>query len=77
MADTPPTVTPPPSPLANHRCPLCGGPNACAPAACGRFDVDCWCREASFGAALLARVPAAARGLACVCKRCAGEASSA
>lgn len=59
------------SPLANLRCPLCGGPNGCAPAACGRFDVDCWCRDVRIDAAVLARVPDAARGLECLCRACA------
>lgn len=58
-------------PLPNALCPLCGGPNACVPAACGRFDVGCWCRDASFAPELLARVPAVSRGLACVCAACA------
>jgi hypothetical protein len=61
----------PARPLPNLICPLCGGPNGCAPAACGRFDVDCWCRDARFTSELLQRVPAEARGNACVCARCA------
>ena len=55
--------------LPNERCPLCGGPNDCAPARCGSLDVDCWCRGARFDAALLARVPAAERHRACICPR--------
>ena len=43
-------------------CPLCGGPNACAPAACGRFDVKCWCTDAKIDPAALARVPGPLRG---------------
>ena len=62
------------APLPNEACPLCGGPNACAPAACGRFDVHCWCRDERFAPELLARVPPAARGLSCICATCAAAA---
>lgn len=58
-------------PLPEHRCPLCGGPNGCAAAAAGRFDVPCWCAEVRFTPALLAQVPAAQQGRACVCPACA------
>jgi len=60
-------AAPSPEPL----CPLCGAANQCAPARCGSFAVACWCREARFSAEMLARVPAARRGIACVCARCA------
>ena len=56
--------------LPHSTCPLCGGANACAPAACGRLDVDCWCRRERFGPELLARVPTAERGRACICPAC-------
>lgn len=55
----------------NARCPLCGGENACAPARSGRFDEPCWCEDATFSAALLARVPEPLRNVACVCAGCA------
>jgi len=58
-------------PAPNLLCPLCGGANACAPATSGRFDTPCWCRAATFSAALLARVPAPLQGVACVCAACA------
>jgi hypothetical protein len=58
-------------PTPSLACPLCGGENACAPARSGRFDAACWCEEASFGAALLGRIPEALRGVACVCATCA------
>ncbi|MFP5460963.1 MAG: cysteine-rich CWC family protein [Gammaproteobacteria bacterium] len=61
-----------PRPKPNARCPVCGGPNGCAPAACGSFDVDCWCSSAVIGPAALGRVPEALRGEACLCPRCAG-----
>ncbi|WP_418318773.1 cysteine-rich CWC family protein [Piscinibacter sakaiensis] len=61
-------------PLSNTTCPLCGGPNGCAPAACGRFDVDCWCRDVEITQATLARIPPAERGRSCICARCAAAA---
>jgi hypothetical protein len=57
---------------AQAHCPLCGGPNACVPAACGHFDSPCWCRDVVFSPVVLARVPASQRGVACVCAACAG-----
>ncbi len=62
-------------PAARHQCPLCGGPNACAPAQHGRYDVACWCRSTRFPPALLARVPEAQRGLTCICAGCAAKAA--
>jgi hypothetical protein len=62
----------PPLPLPAHICPLCGGPNGCAPAACGRFEVECWCSRTRIAADVLARIPAEQRLRACVCARCAG-----
>lgn len=56
----------------NAICPLCGGPNACAPARSGDLATPCWCRDVTIAAAVLARVPAAQRGEACICPRCAG-----
>ncbi|WP_124222821.1 cysteine-rich CWC family protein [Tibeticola sediminis] len=59
------------------RCPVCGQPNGCAMAlerAGGEPQPPCWCTRASFSAELLARIPAAARGKACVCAACAGAA---
>lgn len=53
-------------------CPLCGGTNACVPAACGHFDAPCWCRDVAFSPAVLARVPASQRGVSCICAACAG-----
>ena len=52
------------------RCPLCGADNRCAMAA----DPDatyCWCFDATIAAETLERVPAEARGVACVCAACA------
>jgi hypothetical protein len=59
------------TPQPAHACPLCGQPNDCAVARCGRFDVDCWCSAVRFDPRSLALVPPAQRGLACLCRRCA------
>ncbi|HEY5950472.1 MAG TPA: cysteine-rich CWC family protein [Kofleriaceae bacterium] len=49
------------------RCPLCGDANECQLAA-GRST--CWCFYTPAPAHVLARVPAEAQGIACVCRRC-------
>jgi len=61
----------PQSPRTSLVCPLCGGHNGCAPAASGSFDVDCWCRDVTFIAELLERLPVDRRGVSCICQRCA------
>ncbi len=58
---------PAPAPV---RCPLCGQPNQCA-AEAGRPAAECWCMQACMDPAALAAIPPAARGLACLCPRCA------
>ncbi|WP_326540036.1 cysteine-rich CWC family protein [Pseudorhodoferax sp.] len=65
-------LPPPPVPDAG-RCPLCGEPSACVMAACGdaALAADCWCMRTRIAPEVLARVPEASRGLACVCARCA------
>ncbi len=51
------------------RCPLCGEENRCGVAA---GSSSCWCFEAPpVPGEVLARVPAEAQGVACVCQRCA------
>lgn len=57
--------------LPNQNCPLCGGPNGCAPAASGSLDSACWCTETKITPELLARVPEALRNKACICRDCA------
>lgn len=55
-------------------CPLCGQGNGCAMEAAragGSAAAPCWCAEVAFTPQLLARIPAAARRLACVCRACA------
>jgi hypothetical protein len=55
-------------PLPNLTCPLCGEPNACAPAKSGSFDTPCWCTSVRFDPAALA----AANGRqGCLCAKCA------
>ncbi len=61
------------------RCPLCGGDNRCAMEvehATGQPQPPCWCVSADFPPDLLARLPEQARGLACVCARCAMAAAT-
>lgn len=60
--------------LPHPDCPLCGGPNDCAPARSGDLATPCWCRDASFPPGLLARVPAADAGRACICPACVAAA---
>jgi len=57
-------------------CPICGGPNACGPAARGRLDTPCWCTDAIFSAECLARVPASERCAACICATCAAASAA-
>lgn len=57
-------------PISTSACPLCGQGNGCQMALGG--DVQgCWCQSVHFSTDLLARVPAAAQGRACVCAACA------
>jgi hypothetical protein len=61
-------------PAPNHTCPICGGPNECAPARSGSFATPCWCRDVKIDNAVLERVPPEQRGVSCVCPRCAAGA---
>jgi hypothetical protein len=54
-------------------CPVCGEPNQCAMAADPGAS-DCWCFTAQLSDQALAAVPEEARGLVCICPRCAGQA---
>jgi hypothetical protein len=61
------------------RCPLCGRDNRCAmeiERETGQAQPPCWCLSATFSAELLARVPPAARGQACICAACAAAAQA-
>ena len=54
-------------------CPLCGQPNRCAMEvehATGVKQPPCWCTQVDFSRELLAQVPAASRGRACICGAC-------
>lgn len=69
----------PPFPLDAAACPLCGQGNQCAMEAqrvSGVKQPPCWCTQATFSAELLARIPAPARGTACVCAVCAAGADA-
>ena len=71
-------MTPAPLPLDPMVCPLCGGPNGCAmeqERASGQPQRPCWCTQASFTPALLARLPEDARRRACICAACARAAA--
>ena len=72
---------PPPLPSIDPgACPLCGQLNRCAmetARATGRPPQACWCTQMDFSAELLARVPAEARRLACICEECARRAAAA
>jgi hypothetical protein len=41
--------------------------------ATGETQPSCWCVSARFSAALLARLPAGARDVTCICARCVAE----
>ena len=65
-----------PMALDATRCPLCGEANRCAmeiERETGQAQPSCWCMAADFDTALLARLPAERRGLACICARCAAQ----
>lgn len=57
-------------------CPLCGQGNQCAmelERTTGQKQPPCWCTQVNFSAELLARVPAADQGKACICAACAAR----
>lgn len=51
-----------------HHCPLCGDNNQCGIAA---GDKSCWCFSQPVPQGVLQKLPAEARGVACVCRVCA------
>lgn len=60
-------------------CPLCGAANQCAmeiERTTGVPQPPCWCTQVDFGAQLLERLPAAARGKACICQTCTSAAAN-
>lgn len=69
---------PTPRPTNPEVCPLCGQGNQCAmelERATGQKQAPCWCTQVDFSAALLARVPVADQGKACICAACAAGAA--
>ncbi len=68
-----PDTAPLPDPA---RCPLCGQGNQCAIEA-GQPIAGCWCMGSAVSPAALAALPDTARGLACLCPRCAAGAREA
>jgi len=61
------------------RCPLCAQPNRCAmelERETGQPQPPCWCTQVDFQREALSRIPAQARGQACICSSCAGGVSA-
>lgn len=59
------------------RCPLCGSDNRCAmeiERETGQVQPPCWCMGATFTPELFLRIPAEARGQACICAACVAAA---
>jgi len=56
-------------PLPSLRCPVCGQPNACAPARSASFDTPCWCTSVDIDPRALAA--AGGNRDACLCPACA------
>ncbi|MCE1251907.1 MAG: cysteine-rich CWC family protein [Comamonadaceae bacterium] len=63
------------TPASTSTCPLCHQANACAVAA-GAPAASCWCMDAPVAPQALARIPAEARGRACICPHCARPAAT-
>nr|WP_315466390.1 cysteine-rich CWC family protein [uncultured Rhodoferax sp.] len=69
----------PQTPAANVNpevCPVCGQGNRCAmeiEKLTGQPQGPCWCTQVDFSAELLSRIPAQARGKACLCEACATQ----
>jgi hypothetical protein len=60
------------TPVSRPTCPLCGGSNACAVAANGRFDACCWCAGVELPPEARAALRASGGGIepACACAAC-------
>ncbi|WP_363317854.1 cysteine-rich CWC family protein [uncultured Amphritea sp.] len=56
-------------------CPLCRQSNECGNIASCGSDASCWCSSPgiTFPDSLLDKVPAAAKGKACICRSCAAN----
>ena len=62
------------NPIDPTRCPICEEPNACAMEVAKATDNKperCWCFDAVFAAEVMDLVPDEAKGLACICAKCA------
>jgi len=62
------------APTGADLCPLCGQSNRCAletQRLTGVQQLPCWCTRLDFSPDLLDRLPAEARGRACICQACA------
>lgn len=55
--------------LDPSRCPLCGGPNDCGAV---KGQSTCWCHTAVIPKEVWQRIPVEMRGVACICRSCAG-----
>ena len=58
------------------RCPLCGNSNQCVmeiEKTTGIAQPPCWCASLTMGADLLAAIPEASWGMACICSACANR----
>jgi hypothetical protein len=63
------------TPVDPTRCPLCGGPNACAMTG-QTSSSPCWCVTETFTPELLARVPVRLQRKSCICATCARAATA-
>ena len=83
-------MTEPPQPPDPQRCPVCGKVNQCAMELAKKAGIEsgiqsgiesgiaqppCWCTQVTFSASLLASLPPASQGLACLCAVCAESAT--
>ncbi|MBI2768230.1 MAG: cysteine-rich CWC family protein [Burkholderiales bacterium] len=61
------------------RCPLCGQGNRCAmelEREIGVKQPPCWCTQVDFQREVLQQLPAASRGIACICRACATKSAA-
>lgn len=58
-------------PLPHLTCPVCGGPNACAPALGGDFEQRCWCEAISLSPRLVSQIGETGQKTSCICPACA------
>lgn len=56
---------------AAQRCPLCGLPNSCTQTVPQAAHLPCWCFAVRIEPRVLAALPEALRGAACLCPNCA------